>query len=142
MNCNKNNGENNSILKISTKKERFETVTAEISVVRNALRTANTEEAVTSALDNLATLVYRISREEEVKGLALDIAGMIHAVKMHDAIRSSLDDILEKLLERVKDIIMEEQKQENVSKLKTLFLELAENAEALAEIVDIGKIFG
>ena len=78
----------------------------------------------------------------DVKGWVADISGTIRGVKLHDVTRSALDDMLEKLLKRAMEIITEESKKENANKLKTLFLELAEHSNEIAEIVDINKIFG
>lgn len=60
---------------------------------------------------------------------------------MHDVTRSSLDDLIQKLLERVKEIMAEERKKESALRLKTLFLELAEHSYEIDQVIDINKIF-
>ena len=128
-----------------TRKERFEYLVKEVSEVKQELRTANTEESVNTALDKLSTLMERLFKDSQVadvKGWVADISDTIRGVKLHDVTRSALDDMLEKLLERAREIIAEESKKENASKLKALFMELAEHSDEIAELIDINKIFG
>ena len=135
----------NCSLRIMTNKERFEYLVKEVSEIKQQLCTANTEESVNTALDKLSTLMDKLSKDSQVadiKGCVENISGMIHGVKLHDITRSTLDDMLEKMLERARKIIAEESKKENANKLKTLFMELAEHSDEIAEIIDIEKIFG
>lgn len=128
-----------------TRKERFERFLKDVTDIKNKLRTANTEESVNNALDELATFMDHSSKDSDladIKGFILDIAGTITGVRLHDVTRSALDDLLEKMLNRVNEILAEEKKKENASKLKTLFTELAEHADEIAGIIDIEKIFG
>ena len=132
-------------LKMMSRKERYEYLFKQISELKEELRTANTEESVNTALDKLADLMDKLmhdSQVADVKGWVADISGTIRGVKLHDITRSVLDDMLQKLLERIQEIITEEKQKENASKLKTLFLELAEHSEEIAKIIDINNIFG
>ena len=132
-------------LKMMSRKERYEYLFKQISELKEELRTANTEESVNTALDKLADLMDKLmhdSQVADVKGWVADISGTIRGVKLHDITRSVLDDMLQKLLERIQEIITEEKQKENASKLKTLFLELAEHSEEIAKIIYINKIFG
>ena len=132
-------------LRMMTRKERFEYLVKKVSEIKQELRTANTEESVNTALDKLSTLMDRLSKDSQVtdvNGWVADISGTIRGVKLHDITRSALDDMLEKLLKMAMEIIADESKKENASKLKALFLELAEHSDEIAEIIDINKIFG
>ena len=124
--------------------ERFEYLHEQVSKLKQELREANTEKSVNMALDKMADLMDGLSKDNQVsdiKGYIADIIGTIQAVKMHDVTRSSLDDLIQKLLERVKEIIAEERKKESALRLKTLFLELAEHSYEIAQVIDINKIF-
>ena len=138
-------GAKNCVLRIMTRKERFEHLVKEVSEVKHELRTANTEESVKAALDKLSTLMdmlYKDIQVVDVKGWVMDISGTIDGAKLHDVTRSALDEMLKKLLERAREIIAEESKKENAKKLKALFMELARHSDELTEIIDINKIFG
>lgn len=132
-------------LKMMSRKERYEYLLKQVSEVKEELRTANTEESVNTALNKLADLMDKLmhdSQVADVEGWVADIAGTIRGVKLHDITRSILDKLLKDFLERVAEIIAEEKQKENASKLKVLFLELAEHSEEIAKIIDINKIFG
>lgn len=136
-------GTKNCGLRMMTRKERFEYLVKEVSEVKQELRTANTEESVNTALDKLSTLMDRLSKDSQVtdvKGWVADISGTIRGVKLHDVTRSALDDMLEKLLKRAMEIIVEENANKLKVKLKALFLELSEHSDEIAEIAEI--IFG
>lgn len=135
---------NFNLVKMS-RKERYEDLFKQVSEVKEELRTANTEESVNTALDKLADLMDKLmhdSQVADVEGWVANIDGAIRGVKLHNFTRSVLDDMLQKLLERIQEILAEEKQKENAGKLKTLFLELAEHSEEIAKIIDINKIFG
>ena len=138
-------GAKNCCIRLMTRKERFEYLVKDVSEVKQELRTANTEESVSTALDKLSNLMERLFKDSQVadvKGGIADISGTIRGLKLHDVTRSALDDMLEKLLETAKEIIAEESKKESANKLKILFMELVEHSDEIAEIIDINKIFG
>lgn len=128
-----------------TQKERYAYLVKQVSDVKHELRTANTEETVNGALNRLEDLIDTLSYDRQLaalKGWVADLSGTIRGVKLHDITRSKLVEMLEELLKRANEIIAEEAKKENVNKLKALFLELAEHAEEIANVIDIDKIFG
>lgn len=132
-------------LKMMSRKERYEYLIKQVSEVKQELRTANTEETVNTALDKLASLMDKMTKDSQVadaKGLIADIAVTIRGVKLHDITRSALDEMLQKLLDVSRNIVAEEEKKENAGKLKALFLELAEHSEEITQVIDINKIFG
>lgn len=138
-----NNG--NCGLKMMSRKERYEYLVKQVSELKEKVRTANTEESVNTALDELAELMDKLMKDTQladVKVHTADIAGVIRGVKLHDITRSVLDEMLQKLLDKAAEIITEEKKKENVGKLKALFLECAEHSEEIAKIINIEKIFG
>ncbi len=139
-----NDAEKNG-LRALTRGERFGVLVRRVSEAQKELRTANTEDDVNNALDTISTIMYEEYRDwqvSDVKGVVEDIAGTICSVKMHDTTRSDLDDLLEKLLDRAREIIEEERKKEMAKKLEILFLKLAESADDIAKIIDIKEIFG
>ena len=138
-------GEKNCDLRMMTRKERFEYLVKEVSEVKQELRTANTEESVNNTLANLSTIMDGLAKDSQVsdvKEYVANISGTIRGVELHDITRSVLDDMLEKLLERAKEIIAEESNKERANSLKTLFLELAKHSDEIAGIIDTNKIFG
>ena len=131
-------------LKIMSRKEHYEYLSKEVSKAQQELWKANTEKSVNEALDKLAELMNKLSHDSqvaEVNGYIADISSTIQYVKLHDITRSVMMDMLQRLLDRVQEIIAEEKKRENAGKLRKLFLELAEHSEQIAEIIDINKIF-
>lgn len=130
---------------ILTRKEQFQYLVKDVSQVNQELRTSTTEESVNNTLNKLSNLMDRLSNDSQVadvKSLVMDISGTIRGVKLHDITRSALVDMLDKLLERAMEIIAEENKKENVNKLKLLLMELAKNSDKIAEIIDITNFLG
>lgn len=131
-------------LRLLTRREHFEYLYNQVSESKNALRNANSEESVTTALDNLETLIRTGSEDENllaVRHYFSGIAGMLHSVNLHDSTRFDLDEVLSKMLVRLRNLIAEEVQKENAEKLRTLFLELAKHADELVKVIDVSKIF-
>ena len=135
----------NCVLKIMSRRERYEYLIKQLSEVKQELRTANEEKTVNNALNKLADLMDKLMKDSQladVEGWTADISGTIRGVKLHDITRSVLDDMLQKLLERAEEIIAEEKKKENAGKLKALFMQLENHSDEIAKIIEINKIFG
>lgn len=141
-------GAKNCNIRQMTRMERLEHLREQVSKLRQELRDAYTENSVDKVLNELDDEMdgfYKSSQVfDDVKGYIADILGLIKAVRVHDVTRSALDDLIQKLLERVNEIIAEEEKRkkESAVRLKTLFLELAEHSDQIVELIDINKIFG
>ena len=132
-------------VRILTRKECYEAFAKELGDCRKELMSAKTEEAVENELNKIKELMEKNSKNQQlndVEGWTLDIAGSINAVRMHDSTRSSIDVMLEMLLETIEEILQEEKKkeEEKARKLRNLFLRLAENAEQITKLVDIENI--
>ena len=128
-----------------SRKERYQLFKKEVEDAKQNLRTANVPVSVNEALEQLNKLMENAVKDmqlEEVRGWTADIAGSIIAVKLHDYTRSELGVMLKKMLDCVEEIIAEETKKERVEMLRRFFISCAENAEAIAEIVDIDSIIG
>lgn len=106
---------------------------------------ASTTEAVETAINSLAVLMEKSVKDNQLKKIynwTADINGTVRAVKMHDCTRKEMICLLDKMLENVESLISEEKSHEQVEKLRKLFLACADNAEAIAKIIDINKIVG
>ena len=129
-----------------TRKERYEALYNEVSVLKQKLSKASTEKEVSESLDYLAKFFMKVTVNDQqwssIIELVEEIVGTISAVQLHDATRNVLNDLLQKLLLRVETIIAEEREKENTGKLKKLLYKMAEHAPEIAKIVDINKIFG
>lgn len=140
-------GAKNCNIRQMTRMERLEHLREQVSKLRQELRDAYTENSVDKVLNELDDEMdgfYKSSQVfDDVKGYIADILGLIKAVRVHDVTRSALDDLIQKLLERVNEIIAEEEKRkkESAVRLKALFLELAEHSDQIVELIDINKIF-
>lgn len=124
------------------RKELYEEFAKEVKDCRKALMSAKTEDAVENELNKIKELMEKNSKNHQlndVEGWTLDIAGSVNAVKMRDSTRSSINTMLQELLEAIEEILQEENKkeEEKARKLRNLFLRLAENAELIAKLVDI-----
>ena len=102
---------------------------------------AKTEDSAKHALHALDELASWIGKAE-VKGLLKDIQGMVRSVLLHDATRSQLDELLEQLITKVRELIHEETKKENSRKLRALLIELAEHTDEIAGTIDMSRFFG
>ena len=117
----------------------------QIRDIKQDLSTSNTEESVNNALNRLSELMDNLVNDiqlTDIKGILADIQGSTRSAKLHDITRSKMIDMLQKLLEKAGEIIMEEKQKELARKLQTLFSELAEHSEEISKIIDIEKILG
>ena len=126
-----------------TRKQHYEYVAREIERSQDAIRTANTEQGVNEALEYLSRFIISMSKDSEMMDLneyIKGIQGTIYSVELRDATRLDLEATIDGLLERVRQIIDEESKKERARRLKNLFQELADNAEEIADIIDLSVI--
>lgn len=121
---------------------RFEKLFEQLKAAKQRLCLANTQKDVTSALDDLSNLMDKLSNQDVISGLIADISGTMRGIRLGDATRTELAQLLQKLLEALKEVIAEEKKKENASKLKAFFLELAEHSDEIAQIINSDNIFG
>ena len=128
-------------IRLGTPKEDFEFLLERVLNVRHELMSAKTEDSAKHALHALDELASWIGKAE-VKGLLKDIQGMVRSVLLHDATRSQLDELLEQLITKVRELIHEETKKENSRKLRALLIELAEHTDEIAGTIDMSRFFG
>ncbi len=134
-----------------TRKERYTCLIEDVSSAKEKLQSADTAETISSAITELNNLLENLGKDRQIKedtrvhAWIADAAGVARAVKMHDAVRSSLYELLDSLLEAAKEIVEQEsekeKEKERVQKLRNLFSALAEHAEEVAKIIDTKKIF-
>ncbi len=128
-----------------TRKECYEYFRDEAESVKKELMEADTAEAVETAVDEISELMEKTAKViqlEAVGNWTSVIRKNVNAVKKHDCTRTELVSLLEEMLEHVESLISEEMSRERIDKLRAFFLECAENAEAIAELVDLNKIVG
>ena len=137
--------ENKCGLKRMSRKERFFYLGKQTGEIKDELTSADTVESVSRVLNKLTYLMNNVLNDSElsdVKGISKDVYDTIESFKLHDFTRSELEEMLQKLLDKIEEVIEQEKQKEKARKLQELLLELAENAEEIAKIIDIQKIFG
>lgn len=105
---------------------------------------AASELEVSEAVDKLEKLVIEAlknSQLKEISGALRDTKGTLYSLKMRDCTRSDMLKMLQLLEDRVNELILEEEKKDNIEKLRRLFKASAENAEKIAEVLNISQIF-
>lgn len=139
--CNTELPSANQICTLS-RKERYELFREKVTELRERLHTPNTEASVKEAIRDLENFMRCSSRNRDLSDISsfiFDVIGTIEGVKLHDVTRSSLDDLLSKVLEAVNAIIEKESRNEKARKLRELLTDIAQHAEELADILDIDK---
>ncbi len=137
-------GENCNIRE-TTRIECYEYFCEEVTAVKTRLRVAETAEEVDTAVKKISELMEntaKVIQLEAVGNWTSVIRKNVNAVKKHDCTRTELVSLLEEMLKHVESLISEEMSRERIDKLRAFFLECAENAEAIAELVDLNKIVG
>lgn len=128
-----------------TRKECCEYFCEEVTAVKTRLRVAETAEEVDTAVKNISELMEntaKVIQLEAVGNWTSVIKKNANAVRKHDCTRTELISLLNEMLEYVESLISEEMSRERTDKLRAFFLECAENAEDIAEIVNLNKIVG
>lgn len=92
-----------------TRRERLAYLCKQLNEARNEFHTANTEKSVNMALDRMTGIIKELASDSQVFEVG-HIGGImcgIRNLKLYNVTRSSLDDLIQNLLERVKEIIEE-----------------------------------
>ena len=128
-----------------TRKERYVSFQNELKANINAICTAETVSNIIKSIHQLEDQM-EYAREDiqlkEVCGYVEDILGTIRAVKMRDCTRKALLQLLGATVERCDELIAKETYHEHVDRVRWFFLQCAERAEELSDIIDFSKLFG
>ena len=127
-----------------SRKERYELFMSELNKLSKGVRTANTMGEVISAINSLSGFMEDELKDlqlREIHGFIRDVLGTVQTLRMRDCTRSDLVEVLERLRDRVEEILAEETEKERVETLRRFFLWASENTEAFAKIPGISQFF-
>lgn len=110
--------------------------------IHNDLRNADSVHRVRNALDGLEGFLDDIEHDADLDTYVPNLRGILNGVNLHDKTRKELDDAIGTVLDAIDGIITKEEKREKAEMLKRLFLELADKAEELIDIIDVRAIVG
>lgn len=121
-----------------TRKEAYESFFEKVKVLKAELLRANTEDAVNKALEGIDTLMNDARNDSQLKDLhnwVAETSSLVQSVKLHVVTKMILDNLLYQILEEINKIFEEEKKNAYAAQLRELFLEMAEHAPEIAEII-------
>ena len=121
--------------RVISKREAYSNLTKAVNELQHKIRFA-TPEDTRNALEELAALMNRFSsatQVSEIKGILMDIQGTIYGVLSYDTPRSSVTDLLDVLMAKIGNILIEEERKKKIAKVQALLRKLADNTEALVE---------
>ncbi len=126
-----------------SRRKCFEDLANQLEEICQSLNEANSESLINAVLNKAAkdfeNLFYN-RQVEEVRGIIADAIGMLNKIKLRDATRNELANLLQVMLERVKSIIEEEKSREKTERLKKLLLAMVENSDEIAKIIGLDEI--
>mgnify|MGYP004680824235 CR=1 FL=1 len=104
---------------------------------------AASEAEVSEEIDKLEKLIdVFFNSDSQIEILRNDVKETLHKFKMHDCTRDHVTKMLMFLENSVLEQILEEEKKAaNIDRLRKFFKECADNAEEIAEVLNICQIF-
>lgn len=128
-----------------TRKERYQHFRKGLSASIEEIRTAENMGGLIKSINLLENKLEHAKNDtqlHDVRGYVEDILGTIRSIKMRDCTRNDLVKLLEATVDCCDEILAGETHNEHVDRARSFFLQCAEHAEDLSDLIDFSKLFG
>lgn len=119
-------------------RERYEEFLTNSVRLKQQLVEANSEKQLQEVLEELETFLKQVRQGvnlTQLYGWVGDLRGEIYSLRMGDSTRSELAELMEKMNQRIRQLIDEEMKKDRIKRIRNFLNECANHADEIVEIL-------